>query len=173
MPDPAFLEGDSVALHPMTDEDVGLAVRLRNDPRVRTGVGGSEPTTPADVEARRESRDDPAFVIRVDGEPVGNCVLHEDDHPWGYGEVGYAVLPDHWGNGYATDAVDCLARYAFTERRLHKLGADVYASNPASARVLEKVGFRREGRRRAHAFVDGEHVDLLSFGLLAEEWRSE
>jgi ribosomal-protein-alanine N-acetyltransferase len=38
--------------------------------------------------------------------------------------------------------------------------------------VLEKVGFQQEGRRRDHAFVNGEYVDLLEYGLLAEEWRA-
>lgn len=99
MPGPTFLEGESVTLHPMTEADADLAVALGNDPRVRAGVGGSQPTTPADFRERHESRDHPAFVVQVDDEPVGNCVLIEDDHPWGYGEVGYAVLPEHWGNG--------------------------------------------------------------------------
>ena len=82
------------------------------------------------------------------------------------------VHPDHWGHGYATDAVRCLVRYAFEERRMHKVGADVYAPNEGSRRVLEKVGFEREGVRPDHAFVDGEHVDLYEYRPLADEWES-
>lgn len=69
------------------------------------------------------------------------------------------------------DAVRSLAGYAFDERRLHRVAADVYAPNDASKRVLEKVGFEREGVRRSHAFVEGEHVDVYEYGLLESTWR--
>jgi RimJ/RimL family protein N-acetyltransferase len=168
-----FLRGQLVALHPETLADGPFVTSLLNDPEVRAGIGHSTPLVPEDHKEIRTDDDDSEshFLIRVDGEPVGSCSLHEDDHRWGVAEVGYAVHPDHWNEGYATDAVDCLARYAFEERRINKLGADVYATNPASARVLENVGFQREGTRREHAFVEGEYVDLHEYGLLADEWR--
>jgi len=168
-----FLRGEHVTLHPETPADGLFVTSLLNDPRVRAGIGHSTPVVREDHEEIITDADDGEshFLIRVDGEPVGSCSLHEGSHPWGVGEVGYAVHPDHWNEGYATDAVDCLARYAFEERRINKLGADVYATNPASARVLEKVGFQREGTRREHAFVEGEYVDLHEYGLLADEWR--
>ena len=53
--------------------------------------------------------------------------------------------------------------------RLEKLSADALATNPASQRVLEKNGFLEEGRFRDHAFVDGERVDVVRYGLLADE----
>lgn len=94
----------------------------------------------------------------------------DDPHPaWGTAEVGYFVDPDHWGNGYATDAVRTVCRYAFGERRLGKLYGHVFETNPASARVMEKVGFVREGVHRGQAFLDGERVDILRYGLLADE----
>jgi len=167
-----FLRGAQVTLRPMTPDDAAFVAEIRNDPEVRAGIGGSTPYTPADQEERLDDHGDGVFdfVITVDDDPVGTASMWEDD-PWGLAEIGYTVHPDHWNEGYATDAVDCIARYAFEERRRNKLGAGVYETNPASARVLEKVGFEREGTRRDHCFVEGEYVDLHEYGLLADEWR--
>ena len=173
MAGPVFLRGESVTLRPKEESDASFVASLLDHPDVRPNIGRSEPTTAAGAREWIDGLDEDthSFVIYVDDEPVGDCTL-EVEHPgWDYAEVGYAVHPDHWGNGYATDAVDCLARFAFTELGLHKLGADVYETNPPSRRVLEKVGFREEGRRRSHAFVQGEYVDLVEFGLLADKWN--
>ncbi|EMA24660.1 GNAT family N-acetyltransferase [Haloarcula argentinensis] len=171
MSGPVFIHGERVTLHPQQATDSDLLQRLLNEPQVRHNIGFSEPLSGPAAEDLDNRDADTHFVVCVDDEPVGTCMLHEDHHPWGFGVLGYSICPDHWGNGYATDAVDCLAQYAFQELRLNKLGADCYATNPASARVLEKVGFQQEGRRRDHAFVDGEYVDLLEYGLLADEWN--
>jgi ribosomal-protein-alanine N-acetyltransferase len=174
MPGPVFLEGEQLTLHPKEADDADYMAALLSHPEVRRGIGRSDPTTEADArEWIEDSEDTHSFLICVDGDPVGDCSLVVDQPGWDYAELGYAVHPDHWGEGYATEAIDCVARWAFTELGLHKLGADVYETNPASRRVLEKVGFREEGRRRAHAFVQGGYVDLLEFGLLAEEWRDQ
>ncbi|WP_225335893.1 GNAT family N-acetyltransferase [Halomicrobium urmianum] len=77
------------------------------------------------------------------------------------------------GQGYATEAVDLLCEWAFLDRQLEKLLARVFDGNDASMRVLEKVGFQREGRLRRHYKVEGERVDAVLFGLLADEWREE
>ena len=88
---------------------------------------------------------------------------------WGKGEIGYLIEPDAWNQGYATDAVSTFVDYLFDELRFEKLAARAFETNPASQRVLEKVGFQHEGTSRGHAFVDGERVDLEIFGLLATE----
>jgi RimJ/RimL family protein N-acetyltransferase len=65
-----------------------------------------------------------------------------------------------------------MCRYAFAERRLDKVGAAAYETNSGSKRVLEKAGFTREGTLRREAFVGGERVDLVHFGLLADEFEA-
>jgi RimJ/RimL family protein N-acetyltransferase len=112
------------------------------------------------------------LLVCVDGEPVGSTGLFVDRPTWGTAEVGYSIAPSHWDNGYATDALRQLCGYAFEERRLHKVVARSYETNPASSRVLEKVGFEQEGVLRREAFVQGEYVDLHRYGLLAEEFDS-
>lgn len=113
------------------------------------------------------------LLVCVDGEPVGMAGLSDLQPDWGVAELGYYVDPNAQGSGYATEAARLLARYGFEQRRLAKLFAHVLATNPASVRVLEKVGFREEGRLRREGFVDGERVDVLRFGLLADEFEPD
>ena len=171
MPGPVFIRGERVTLRPQQATDSDLLQRLLNEPQVRHNIGFSEPLSGPAAEDLDSRDGDTQFIVCVDDEPVGTCILHEDYHPWGFAVLGYSMCPDYWGNGYATDTVDCLAQYAFQELRLNKLDAHCYVTDPASARVLEKVGFQQEGRRRDHAFVNGEYVDLLEYGHLADEWN--
>lgn len=175
MSDAVFLRGERVTLHPPDEDDLAFAQRLVNDPDVRAGISSVEPKTLDDERQWYESQGDGeyGFVLRADGERVGIAGLHEGHRAWGTAELGYFVDPDHWGNGYATDAARQLVAYAFDERRYAKLMAKAYSHNEASRRVLMKAGFEQEAVLPAEAFVDGERVDIVRFGLLADDWRSE
>jgi RimJ/RimL family protein N-acetyltransferase len=173
MSSPVFLEGESVTLHPVEDEDAEFLQALVNDPRVRRGIATVEPTPLAEEREYVESvgeGEGTQFLVRADGERVGTIGLHDVTATHGNGEVGYFIAPGAWGNGYATDATRTVVEYAFVERRLHKVYARAFAFNDASQRVLEKVGFEREGVHRDQAFVDGGFVDVYRYGLLADEW---
>lgn len=174
MPGPVFLEGETVDLHPIEVDDASFLERVVNDPAVRAGLAAYRPLNEQQEREWVESigEDDEVHLLAcVDGEPVGNFGLNRFDDVWGVAELGYMVAREHWGNGYATEAAELLCTHAFRERRLHRVQATVFAHNDASARVLEKVGFSEEGRLREHAFVDGERVDLVQFGLLADEFE--
>lgn len=71
----------------------------------------------------------------------------------------------YWGQGIATAAVKAVTRYAFTELRLNRVHAYTFPSNRASSRVLEKAGYRYEGRLRRHAVKDGRRRDCLLFAI--------
>ena len=178
MPGPVFRRGERIELRTIEPEDAEFLQRLVNDPRVRSGIAAVDPVTgPQEREWVESIGEDDATKLLVcrDGEPVGTISLEPVNEVWGVGELGYMIAPSEWNNGYATDAVRTMCGYAFEERRVAKVAASVYESNPASARALEKVGFTEEARLRAEAFVAGERVDLLRYGLLATEWgeRSE
>lgn len=176
MPGPRFADGDAVELRTIETEDVPFLQRVVNHPRVRAGIAAARPQNGV---AEREwveslgAEGDAHLLVCLDGDPVGVVGFEPPDGVPGTAEVGYMVAPEEWGNGYATDALATLCEYAFGERRLHKLYAVAFETNPASRRVLEKVGFVEEGRLREEAFVDGAHVDAYRYGLLAPEWRSE
>jgi RimJ/RimL family protein N-acetyltransferase len=85
-------------------------------------------------------------------------------------EVGYWIAPDHQGQGYGTEAVELLVGYGFEQRGFHRLEARVTDFNEPSWRLLESLGFTREGTLREHDFVDGQFRDTHWYGLLAQEW---
>ncbi|MFC7176520.1 GNAT family N-acetyltransferase [Halosegnis marinus] len=108
------------------------------------------------------------LLVTADGERVGLIGYEPVEEPWGVAELGYFLDPGAWGNGYATAAVELVTTHAFRERRYEKVVAGVYATNPASARVLEKAGFEREAVLEREAFRDGERVDLHRYALFAD-----
>lgn len=174
MPGPVFREGIDVALRTIEEEDAEFFQEIINDPAVRISIGSVEAMNhPAELEWIESlgEREGTHLSVCIDGNPVGSISLKPPNEVDGVAEIGYMIAPDQWGNGYATDAVRTICGYAFDERRLNKVRANCYATNPGSQRVLEKAGFTREGRFRQEGFVDGEHVDVLRYGLLAAEWR--
>jgi RimJ/RimL family protein N-acetyltransferase len=86
-------------------------------------------------------------------------------------EIGYTIAAAYQRRGYATEAVHGVLEHLFSERGLHRVSAECDGRNLPSARLLERVGFRPEGCRRAHTWIKGEWTDDLLFGLLANEWR--
>lgn len=173
MPGPVFLRGDDVTLHPVEDEDVPFLTELINDPDVWPSLAQYEPMNEDQerefVEALGDT-DDVHLLVCVDDDPIGIIGLNGTNETWGTTELGYMLVPDAWGQGYATDAARRLVRYAFEDRRMHKVKANAFATNPASQHVLEKVGFEQEGHFREHAFVRGEYIDVFRYGLLESEF---
>lgn len=105
------------------------------------------------------------------GALVGDVVLmwHSREHR--AGEIGYVLHPDYSGNGYATEAGAALLRLGFDELGLHRIVGRLDARNTASARVLERLGLRREAYFVQNEFIKGEWTDELVYAVLASEWR--
>lgn len=87
-------------------------------------------------------------------------------------ELGYVLGREHWGKGYAGEAQRRVVEFGFGDLALHRLEADTHPGNEASARSLERLGFRREGVLRERWIVDGERSDSVIWGLLAGEWAA-
>jgi RimJ/RimL family protein N-acetyltransferase len=85
-------------------------------------------------------------------------------------EIGFTLAPAYQGLGYAAEAVRALLDDLFKIRGLHKVSAEADARNLASARLLERVGFTREGLRRSHTWIKNEWTDDLLYGVLATDW---
>lgn len=174
MPGPVFLRSETVELRPMEPEDAEFLAETINDPRVRGGLSMVDPVSVADEEEWIESlsEDDGIhLVITADGERVGTIGLNHVHERFGTAELGYYVAAEHHGNGYATEATRLLLAHAFDERGMHRITAKAFATNEGSRRVLEKAGFQEEGVLREDAFVDGERVDTVVHGILAEEFE--
>jgi [ribosomal protein S5]-alanine N-acetyltransferase len=84
-------------------------------------------------------------------------------------EVYYSIHQKDWNRGYATEAVRAIARFGFEEVGLHRITAGCDVDNDASRRVLEKAGFRFEGRLRKDRMRQGRWTDGLLFAILEED----
>jgi RimJ/RimL family protein N-acetyltransferase len=105
------------------------------------------------------------FCIEVSGEAAGGIRIRvgSDVHRH-VGELGYWLGEEFWGHGVMSEAVGAFTDYCFENFALHRLYAELYANNPASARVLEKNGFALEGRLRKNVLKDGQILDSLLYG---------
>jgi RimJ/RimL family protein N-acetyltransferase len=107
------------------------------------------------------------FAVCVDGEPVGGAGLEpQGDVHRKTAEVGYWLGESVWGRGLATHALRLLTGYAFSAFDFERLQACVYETNPASGRVLEKCGYRLEGRLQRSVFKEGRLLDTFLYARL-------
>ncbi|MFI6480883.1 GNAT family N-acetyltransferase [Nonomuraea sp. NPDC050663] len=106
-----------------------------------------------------------------DGVFVGWGGLIEWDPDFRSASLGYCIEEAMWGNGYATEAMQALLGWGFDTLDLNRVQAEADTRNVASARVLEKVGFVREGTLREDCVVDGVVSDSWVYGLLRREWK--
>jgi RimJ/RimL family protein N-acetyltransferase len=94
------------------------------------------------------------------------------DAPNRQGEMGFIFHPDHQARGYATEAARALLGLAFGEYGLHRVYGRLEPRNEASARVLERLGMRREAHLVENEWVKGEWQSEAVYALLAREWES-
>jgi len=111
------------------------------------------------------------WFIEAENAVVGSVSIKNISHMMAYAEIGYSVAESHQRRGIATMAVAALIDKAFNESPLRKLVAYVHDQNVPSCRVLEKLGFQREGFLREHYIINGSLENEILFGLLKREWN--
>ena len=124
-------------------------------------------------QAKRPRRKFQFAITFPDGERViGNCGIRcKPKNDW-EADIGFELAADHRGRGYATEAALAIVNFGFQELALHRISSWCIADNTASARVLERVGLRLEGRLRENEYFKGRWWDTLLYGLLESEWRT-
>jgi RimJ/RimL family protein N-acetyltransferase len=113
-----------------------------------------------------------AVVLTETGALIGDVVLFLRSQEQRQGEIGYVFHPDYGGRGYATEATRALLGLGFEHYGLHRIVGRLDARNTPSARVLERLGMRREARFVQNEFIKGEWTDELVYAMLEGEWRS-
>jgi [ribosomal protein S5]-alanine N-acetyltransferase len=109
-----------------------------------------------------------ATTLRGDGRQIGGIGLRVDDQHQ-HAELGYWIGVPYWGNGYATEGAREILRYGFEELDLHRIFASHFKHNPASGRILVKLGMRYEGCQREHLRKWDRFVDSELYGMLRHE----
>jgi [ribosomal protein S5]-alanine N-acetyltransferase len=112
------------------------------------------------------------FVIDVNGKIAGGVGFDLKEGLYeGVASGGYWLGEKYWGKGIATEAWKLIRDYAFQNFNIRRLEAGVFSWNPASARVQEKCGFKKEGIKRESVIRFGKVGDKIMYGLVREEWE--
>jgi len=175
------LQTPRLTLRPPVDSDVPALFAIFRDAESMRYWSRPEMTDPAEAEAllrdvKRLAETGTLFqwglARREDDLVIGTCTLHRIDRDNRRAEIGYILRRDHWGQGLATEALAALFAHAFGTLGLHRLEADIDPRNAASIRLIERLGFKLEGRLRERYFVAGDIQDTAFYGLLAHEWSA-
>ena len=102
---------------------------------------------------------------------LGWCSMSRWNPDYRSAALGYCYGEAAWGHGYATEAAAALLRWGFGVLDLNRIQAETDTRNTASARVLERLGFVREGTLREDCVVNGEVSDSWVYGLIRRDWR--
>jgi len=113
-----------------------------------------------------------AIVSRPENKVVGACTMRKLDWDSRRGEIAYSLARAAWRKGIMTEALTALLDFAFRPLRLNRIEAMVLPENLASCRLLEKLGFQREGILRQRDFFKGALHDMAIYALLAQDWKS-
>jgi [ribosomal protein S5]-alanine N-acetyltransferase len=87
-------------------------------------------------------------------------------------EIGYEIHPSYWRKSYTTEAIREVLRYSYVELKLNRIGAVVYLENEASSKLLEKLGFSKEGVLRDYLYQNDQFHTTYMFSLLKQEWET-
>jgi RimJ/RimL family protein N-acetyltransferase len=181
---PAYpLATERLLLRPFRADDLAAFHEIRSRPEVVRWLY-EPPATEEDARSALERRltfaaierdgDGLALVLehRNTGELLGDCGLTLVSEQHRLGEIGFVLHPDHQGHGYATEAARELLWIAFEGLRLHRVIGRCEARNDGSARVLERLGMRREAHLVENEWVKDEWQSELVYALLDREWAS-
>jgi RimJ/RimL family protein N-acetyltransferase len=109
-----------------------------------------------------------AIVLATEASLIGSLglTLTPEHH---HGQLGYWIGVPYWNQGYCTEAAQAVLRFGFDTLGLHRIWAPHFRSNPASGRVLQRIGMHDEGCQRAHSWHRGRFEDVLLYGILRDD----
>jgi ribosomal-protein-alanine N-acetyltransferase len=173
---PVILETARLRLRPYAEADVSELVPLIGTREVAaTTLRIPHPYTEQDARAFIAGSLDPgkiwlAITLRSDGRQIGGIGLRVDEHHR-HAELGYWLGVPYWGKGYATEAGREMVRYGFEDLKLHRIFASHFGHNPASGKILSKLGMKHEGCQREHLLKWDQFVDSVLYGMSQQEWK--
>jgi RimJ/RimL family protein N-acetyltransferase len=174
------LEGRLVRLRALEPADAERAYKWINDREVTQYLMARYPYS---MEFEKEflagaSKENGFSEVRLaietrDGEHIGICGLHRGRPEDRCTTLGIMVgEKDYWSNGYGTDAVVTLLRFAFHQINMHRVTLHVFEFNERALACYRKSGFLEEGRYREEYFQDGRYWDIVCMGVLRREFEA-
>lgn len=175
------LESERLLLRLVQEDDLPALFEINSDDAVTRCLPYASWQSFADAEAwfkrmsgLNASGDALMFVIvnNTSNMVIGTCVLFGYEEGNASAEIGYVLGRAHWGSGFMHEALTVLITHAFDAVGLRRLEAHIDSRNPASERVMARLGFTREGVLRQRWVTRGEISDAIIYGLLRHEWPS-
>lgn len=164
-------EPDDAAVVQKLAGDRAIAATTQNIPHPYE-VGMAESWIAAHNERLRQGHAAFAIVLRASNDLIGTIGLRIDAGS-SKAELGYWVGVPYWNNGYATEAARRLVEYGFDSLLLNRIAARHFTRNPASGRVMEKIGMVREGTIRQGALKWDQFEDLELYAILRSDWPAQ
>jgi RimJ/RimL family protein N-acetyltransferase len=172
-----LLEGKNVNLRVMEKEDLPQITEWFNNIEFLGEYMGPFAVRRAEMEKACFPEVDPFemkwfFIEKKDGSKIGYIWHCNMLNPYmKMLELGYGLAPSERGKGYCTEAAQLMVDYLFLSKDITRIQATTHTKNVASQKVLEKVGFKREGTLRKPYLLRGEWTDMFIFSILREEWK--
>jgi RimJ/RimL family protein N-acetyltransferase len=174
------IETERLILRRLTPADLPTLLAYRNDPLVAeyqswTSMSQREGELfIAEMQTLEPGMRNEWFQFAIerksDGAHIGDCALHTLDDTR-QGEIGYTLARAEQGQGYAREAVAAMVEYAFAVLKMHRISATADVENAPSYRLLEALGFRREGTVIEAGWFHGRWCSEHLYAMLAREWR--
>lgn len=175
------LDTERLILRAPREEDAPRIAAIANDMRVIQGTLRMPfPYTQDDalnfIAFSRQNRETGASVNfsierRVDGLLIGGIgLVLQPEHE--RAEMGYWLGVDYWNLGYTSEAGQALLDFGFGVLGLYRIYATHFVNNPASGRVMQKLGMNYEGTMRGHLMRFDQHNDTVYYGILRLEWEA-
>lgn len=173
-----MLNGDKVILRPMVKSDIERQHKYNQDVDLYLLNAGLPHVSPLERAQEmyelctKKDRNAQYFAIEADGKYIGNCSLKLSNAFPGVYRLGILIGDqDYWGKGYGTDTVRVLLGYGFHYLGARRIGLSTNAKNPRAISCFRTCGFVEEGRARKVQWINGDYTDLVTMGILREEWE--
>jgi ribosomal-protein-alanine N-acetyltransferase len=168
-------------LRPMTLDDIDFLLKHFGDPETNRYSSYEDLKTRKDaiqlyrdfMEPGSSTRFRLGVELKEIRQLVGTLGLHNYSRRDRRAEIGFDLYKDYWGKGIMTEAVRILINYGFQQLNLNRIEATTDSENTRSIRLLERLGFLKEGRLRQKYFYKGKYHDEIVFSLLKKDWEKK
>lgn len=170
-----------IYLRALEPDDYKTSVHWRNDEEIQNMVGGHKYFVSEEKEkewVNNAIHDNTRLVLAIclvsNDKYIGNIMLQEID--WINRSALVPILlgdKDEWGKGYATEARMLMLNFAFNERGLERIFAEIIENNEASIKSLLKCGYKKEGILRNSVFKNGKFNNMIIMSVLKSEFNEE